>query len=106
MAVLDERTARHLEQQFLAAVRAELEPDEVQFLAQVKPPRVEALEVGAASAIVVTFYGSVTTTEWDGTHADATEIVLSAVGSAAASISDGYGNTGGWKKRTSSPPNG
>jgi hypothetical protein len=104
VAVLDERLARHLEEELVRAVRAELDPEELEFFAQVDPPRVEAVEADGMPAVMVTFYGSVTTTEWDGTEADATEIVLSAVGAAAASISDGYWRAGGWKTRTSSPP--
>ena len=91
-------------EQLTAAVRAKLEPAEAAFLDEVGPLRIKSVVLEGTQCIEVLLFGQETLIEWDGTEADAVQIVSDHAESHAADIRDDYWSTGGWRDRTTFPP--
>ena len=62
-------------EQLTAAVRAKLEPAEAAFLDEVGPLRIKSVVLEGTQCIEVLLFGQETLIEWDGTEADAVQIV-------------------------------
>ncbi|MDQ1392629.1 MAG: hypothetical protein QOF30_1606 [Acidimicrobiaceae bacterium] len=102
LSVVDVGLAERLMDRYLKVLRDRLTRDELQYAVGNKPPGMEVgTEPDGSHVLRISFGGTVTMTNWDGTPEDAMSVVNNFAATAADNVSADYWVTGGWRTQTS-----